>query len=113
MAGEDVTLGEVSRKLDSFALTIGAQLSELKADLRTKADGAQFDRLEGRFDSLEARTEKLETWRHDKEIAANVHAQRDERVRLSRKAWAGIITACLGVAASLTLAVSAILAGHG
>lgn len=109
---DDVTLGEVGRKLDSFAQTIVGQLSELKADLRTKADGAQFDRLEGRFDSLEARTERLETWRHDKEIAANVHQQRDERSKITRRGWLGIISAAITLGGTLTLAIVAVMSVH-
>lgn len=107
---DDVTLGEVGRKLDAFAASVQAALSDLKADLRTKADGKQFDRLEGRFDSLEARTERLEEWRHDKEVAASVHQSRDERSRLSRRAILGIVASGLTLAATLTLAIVAVLA---
>lgn len=113
MADTDVTLGEVSRKLDSFANSITSALSDLKADIRDKADRGQFDRLEGRFDSLEIRTERLESWRHDREVAANVHQQRDERSKITRRGWAGIIVAGLTLAATLALAISSVLSIHG
>ena len=113
MAGDDITLGEVSRKLDSFAQSITSALSDLKADIRDKADRGQFDRLEGRFDSLEERTERLESWRHDKEVAANVHQQRDERTKITRRGWMAIVSGIATLGATLTLAIAAVLGVHG
>ncbi len=110
-ATDDVTLGEVGRKLDAFAQSITTALGDIKADIRDKADRSQFDRLEGRFDSLEGRTERLEEWRHDEAVASSVHRQRTERTwkRWQRGVAGGGAT--IGIIAAVTDAVLRAL-GH-
>lgn len=98
---DDVTLGEVSRKLDAFATDIRNSLSGLKADLREKADRTQFDRLEGRFDSLEARTEVLE---RENVVSTRLENEVDQLSNRKWKRWQ-VVLASMGGTLGVTATV--------
>jgi len=105
----DVTLGEVNRNLLALQNAMTTQMSALRGDIRDKADKSQFDRLEGRFDSLEKRTETIEEWRHDKEVAASIHRQRDEKFKLSVRAKVAIVAGALSLASSMAIAIATLM----
>ena len=111
MSDTDITLGEVSRKLDAFARDMRDGVSGIKADLRTKADREQFDRLEGRFDGLEARTEALEREKDLRDARADVHRTRDQRSWSWRQKAAAAVVTVLAVGASITDAIIRVIHG--
>jgi len=67
-------------------------MSELQG-IRSDIAGG-FGRMEGNLHQLDGRVRSLEAWRHDREVAADVHHQRDDRERAGltrrQKIWGGV-----------------------
>ena len=78
-------------KLDNIQREQAAGFAGLREALDGKADKADLSRLEARWEGVDARVAKLETWRHDSDVATTVHQQRDGQVFTRRqKFWAAV-----------------------
>jgi hypothetical protein len=95
--------------LNNIQRDVAAGFAGLQVSLDGKADKADLAKLEGRWESLNRRVEGLETSRHDREIAATVHQQRDQRTFTKRqKVWgvAGAVALLLATVGGPILAVT-------
>jgi len=80
---DDVTLGEVSRKLDTFARDIRQTLADLKADLRGKADATELADFRGELRTVHERVAVLEERAAEAKILASNATQREASERQS------------------------------
>ena len=70
---------------------IDGKIDSLTTSVALKADKADLDRIESRLDGHDSRIVGLETWKHDKEVAATVHQQRDNRWSAKKKTVVGAL----------------------
>lgn len=95
-AGNLVIQTSLIAKLDEIAAGQSAGFARIETAMKGKADKSDLAKLEGRLDEHGKQLAELQAWRHDREVASGVHAQRDEKVFTRRqKAWgavAGVLT---------------------
>ncbi len=87
---------------------IDGKIDSLTTSVALKADKADLDRMEQRLDGHDGRLTAIETWRHDKEVAASVYSERDQRNRAKwsrRERWFAALTAAAVAAGTILLAV--------
>lgn len=118
MAGEDIVPDEDGQlvirtpllaTLDALRTEQAAGFARVETAMRGKADKADVSRMEARLDAHGAAIAALETWRHDKEVASRVHADRDRRQWTVRQK-VGAVCGVVAVVAATVL--GPILAAH-
>ena len=91
--------------------------ARIETKMAGKADKADLERIEARLDAHEralhglgGRVDGVEVWQHDKDEAASVHQQRDQRFTKRTKAiWVAVTTLLLILATAFAPAIAAAL----
>lgn len=89
---------------------LDGKLDSLTISLARKADKTDIERVERRVDGHDVRLSALETRDHDREIAASVHAKRDERAEEQRRHRWSVRERVFGAITTAAIAAGALLA---
>jgi hypothetical protein len=86
--GRIIIKRDLSLVLLDLQSSVTTGFASLGTALLGKADKADISRMEGRLGDHAGRISQLESWRHDREVAAQVHKERDEEMQeAQRRKW--------------------------